>query len=125
MARVMRFSDEEIDRLLALKQQTRSLKGFGPGVAFGPFTFSINPVDLVSGKIEVDIAFFGIPIGSFVLSKNKASISPGINLGFAKCSINLIVDWGDSKMLFQARACIRKFPFGWKCKGYDGTIFSW
>jgi hypothetical protein len=114
----VKLSDEQIDKLYSYKDER--------AVVFSIYiiSFDLSFVDLLKKKIKVTVLLCGIPVGDVILTQDAFEQSIGPNIGIAKASITISVNWEISRVDYKASACVRNSLMKWKCKKLSGTAFK-
>ena len=85
------------------------------------FGFSLCwELDLANLVVIITLKFKGMELGSWRLDKDHTSVHIGINVGFAKASLDLAVDWINRKITLKGEVC-----FMGSCKRFDVVLFQW
>lgn len=113
------LTDDQIEHILSPVRERIVV------ASIGPFSFDVSEKDIIKKRVKVTVIFFGIPVGDVILDSDSFEQSLGPNIGIAKASITLIVNWGSDKVVFHAKACVRNWRMKWKCADYEGTVVTW
>lgn len=124
------LTDEQIEQLLNRQSEPLVLHPEAKGLEaqvfnIGIVSIGIEPLELMNKKIKVTVRLCGLPAGSFVLTEGAASQTIGPNVGIAKASVTLTVNWGEQTLTFACKACVRNWLGKWKCKSNEGELASW
>ena len=107
------------------EESARSLmRSIGGSYSIGPVTIRLA-VDVDKPEVKAEIAVLGTKAGTITLSPKKLSNSAGLNLGLAKASVNLSVDFAKTLVRYEIKACVRNILGNWQCTGYKGILFNW
>lgn len=99
------------------EETTLSCWGVGP--------LEVCATKVSADRVDVDIKLAGVRIGRGSLTAQNSRICASASVAIVKAKVCVTADFPGQTVWVEGEVCHRKFPSGWKCKGFKTKILAW
>jgi hypothetical protein len=104
-------------------QAEAMLESLSGSAGFGPVSIKYS-IDSKNLELRFTVSILGMKAGSAVLSPKNTGTTISANIGVAKASARVEVDFRETVAKYEVQGCVRGFT-GFKCKKYKGILINW